>query len=64
MALLARQMDTEYIDHWLAELRLSREQIAVAEEIISQHVAEFDQMIAHGLNRAENMPEHPPMGEN
>jgi glutamyl-tRNA reductase len=45
-------------------LATRREQIAAAEQIISEHVAEFDQTIARGLNRAENTSEHPPMGEN
>jgi glutamyl-tRNA reductase len=45
-------------------LATRREQIAAAEQIISQHVTEFDQMIARGLNRAEDTSEYPPSGEN
>lgn len=45
-------------------LATRREQIAAAEEIISQHVAEFDQVIAQGLNRVEKTPDHPAIGEN
>ena len=45
-------------------LATRREQIAAAEQIISQHVTEFDHMIARGLNCAENASEHPPIGEN
>ena len=45
-------------------LALRREQIAAAEEIISQHVAEFDQMIVGGLNCPDKTAEHPPIGEN
>jgi hypothetical protein len=42
---------------------MRREQIAAAEEIISQHVALFDQMIAHGLNCPDKTAEPPPIGE-
>jgi glutamyl-tRNA reductase len=45
-------------------LATRREQVAVAEEIISKHVAEFDQVIARGLNCPEKTTEHPPIGEN
>jgi glutamyl-tRNA reductase len=45
-------------------LATRREQIAAAEEIISQHVTEFDQMIARRLNSGEEAPEHPPIGGN
>jgi len=45
-------------------LALRREQIAAAEEIISQHVAQFDQMIVGGSNCADKAPEHPSIGEN
>ena len=45
-------------------LATRREQIAAAEEIISQHVAEFDQMIVGGLNCPDKTAEHPPIGEN
>src|SRR5947209_8759918 len=43
-------------------LATRREQIAVAEEIISQHVAEFDQMILRGLHCPEKTPDHPAIG--
>jgi glutamyl-tRNA reductase len=45
-------------------LATRREQIAAAEEIISQHVTEFDQVIARGLNCPEKTPDHPAIGEN
>jgi glutamyl-tRNA reductase len=44
-------------------LALRREQMAVAEQIISKHVAEFDELIARGLNRAAETPEHPTVEE-
>ena len=40
-------------------LAMRREQIAIAEQIISQHVTEFDQSIARGLSRVRQVPEHP-----
>jgi len=45
-------------------LATRREQIAAAEEIIAQHVAEFDQTIARGLNCPQKTPEDPALGEN
>jgi glutamyl-tRNA reductase len=39
-----------------------RAQMAAAEEIISEHVREFIELIARGLNRAAS-PEHPAVGE-
>jgi glutamyl-tRNA reductase len=44
-------------------LAMRREQIAIAEQIISQHVTEFDQSMARGLCRAADVPEHPPVNE-
>ncbi len=44
-------------------LVMRREQVAAAEEIIAEHVAEFDQTIARGVNRTPATPEHPPVGE-
>jgi len=44
-------------------LATRREQIAAAEKIISQHVAEFDESIARGLNCSAQAPEHPTVGE-
>jgi glutamyl-tRNA reductase len=43
-------------------LATRRAQIAAAEEIISQHVAEFAELISAGLKRA-NPAEHPAVGE-
>src|SRR4029077_145006 len=40
-----------------------RQQISAAEQIISQHVAEFDQSVARGLGRASQVAEHPPVDE-
>src|SRR5436853_820874 len=45
-------------------LATRREQIAAAEEIISQHVAQFEQMSVGGLNCPEKAAEHPSIGEN
>jgi glutamyl-tRNA reductase len=45
-------------------LATRREQIAAAEEIISEHVTEFDQLTVRWLNHAERTPGHPPLGEN
>jgi glutamyl-tRNA reductase len=44
-------------------LATRREQIAAAEEIISEHVAAFDELIARGMNDPEQAPEHPTVGE-
>ena len=44
-------------------LAMRREQIAAAEEIISQHVAEFEQSMARGLTRAKGTAEHPAVGD-
>ena len=38
-------------------------QIAAAEQIISEHVAEFDKLIAQGLNCSAQTPEPPAVGE-
>jgi glutamyl-tRNA reductase len=43
-------------------LAMRRDQIAVAEKIIAQHVTEFDESIARGLNRTASS-EHPALGE-
>jgi glutamyl-tRNA reductase len=43
-------------------LALRREQMAVAEQIISEHVAAFDEWIARGMNGSE-ASEHPTVGE-
>ena len=43
-------------------LATRREQIAAAEQIISEHVAEFDKLIARGLNRPTQASGHPPVG--
>src|SRR3984893_1377332 len=44
-------------------LALRRQQIAAAEAIIAEHVADFGEKMSLGLNRAQN-PEHPAIGEN
>jgi glutamyl-tRNA reductase len=44
-------------------LAMRREQIAAAEEIIAQHVAEFDDSMTRGLKRAPQGSEHPSVGE-
>ncbi|HST29724.1 MAG TPA: glutamyl-tRNA reductase [Chthoniobacterales bacterium] len=44
-------------------LATRREQIAVAEQIIAEHVAGFDESIARGLNRSAPGAEHPSVGE-
>ncbi len=44
-------------------LATRREQIAAAEQIISQHVAEFDELIARGMNGSGQSPENPTVGE-
>jgi glutamyl-tRNA reductase len=45
-------------------LAMRREQVAVAERIIAQHVAEFDESIVRGLSRTPQQLEHPSVGEN
>jgi glutamyl-tRNA reductase len=45
-------------------LATRRAQVAAAEEIISQHVAEFNEIIAAGLNSPSATPERPAVGEN
>ena len=45
-------------------LALRREQVAAAEAIIAEHVAEFGELMSRGLNRAAAKIEHPPVGEN
>jgi glutamyl-tRNA reductase len=44
-------------------LATRREQIAVAEEIIAEHVAAFDESIARGLDRATKVPDHPSVND-
>ena len=44
-------------------LTMRREQVAVAEKIITQHVAEFGESISRGLNYPATSPEHPSVGE-
>ncbi|HYR24123.1 MAG TPA: glutamyl-tRNA reductase [Chthoniobacterales bacterium] len=44
-------------------LATRREQIATAEQIISEHVAEFDELIARGLSCPAQASEHPTVGE-
>lgn len=44
-------------------MAMRREQIAVAEQIIAEHVAAFDESIAGGLNRTAPGSEHPSVGE-
>ena len=44
-------------------LAVRREQIAAAEQIIAQHLAEFDESIARGLNYAERRSDHPTVGD-
>ena len=43
-------------------LATRRAQVAAAEQIISQHVAEFDEMITRGLNCPVQSSEHPTVG--
>src|SRR5207244_11885297 len=43
-------------------LATRREQIAAAEQIISEHVAEFGELMARGSNSAAQASEHPPVG--
>ena len=45
-------------------LATRRAQVAAAEQIISQHVAEFDEMITPELNCPAQSSEHPTVGEN
>ncbi len=45
-------------------LAMRREQVAAAEQIIVEHVAEFQESIARELNRAQAGSEHPPVAEN
>jgi glutamyl-tRNA reductase len=44
-------------------LALRRQQIAAAEAIISEHVADFVDSISRGLNRASRTSDHPSLGE-
>jgi glutamyl-tRNA reductase len=44
-------------------LATRREQIAAAEQIISEHVAEFGELMARGSNCAAQASEHPTVGE-
>ena len=44
-------------------LATRRAQVAAAEEIISQHVAEFNEIITDALNSSSPASEHPPVGE-
>jgi glutamyl-tRNA reductase len=44
-------------------LALRRQQIAAAETIIAEHVADFLDSIARGLNRASQTSEHPSVGD-
>jgi glutamyl-tRNA reductase len=43
-------------------LATRRAQVAAAEQIISQHVAEFDEMITRELNCPVQLSEHPTVG--
>jgi glutamyl-tRNA reductase len=43
-------------------LATRREQIAAAEQIISEHVAEFGELMARGSNCSAQASEHPPVG--
>jgi glutamyl-tRNA reductase len=45
-------------------LALRRQQVAAAEAIIAEHVADFVDSISRGLNRPSQTAEHPPLGEN
>lgn len=44
-------------------MAMRREQVAIAEQIIAEHAAEFDESIARGLNRMPAGPESPTVGE-
>ncbi len=45
-------------------LALRRQQVAAAEAIIAEHVADFLDSISRGLNRASQTAQHPSLGEN
>jgi glutamyl-tRNA reductase len=45
-------------------LALRRKQVAAAEGIIAEHVADFVDSISQGLNRPSQTAEHPSLGEN
>jgi len=45
-------------------LALRRQQVAAAEAIIAEHVADFVDSISRGLNRPSQTAEHPSLGEN
>jgi len=45
-------------------LALRRQQVAAAEAIIAEHVADFIDSISRGLNRPSQTAEHPSLGEN
>jgi glutamyl-tRNA reductase len=45
-------------------LALRRQQVAAAEGIIAEHVADFVDSISRGLNRPSQTAEHPSLGEN
>ena len=45
-------------------LALRRKQVAAAEGIIAEHVADFVDSISRGLNRPSQTAEHPSLGEN
>jgi len=45
-------------------LALRRKQVAAAEGIIAEHVADFVDSISRGLNRLSQTAEHPSLGEN
>jgi glutamyl-tRNA reductase len=44
-------------------LALRRQQVATAETIIAEHVADFINVISRGLNRVSPAPEHPSVGK-
>jgi glutamyl-tRNA reductase len=41
-----------------------RQQVAAAEAIIAEHVADLLDSISHGLNRSSQSAQHPSLGEN
>jgi hypothetical protein len=45
-------------------LALLRQQVAAAEAIIAEHVADFVDSISRGLNRPSKTAEHQSLGEN
>jgi glutamyl-tRNA reductase len=45
-------------------LALRRQQVAAADKIISEHVADFGEAISRGLKKPAISTEHPPIGEN